>query len=115
MASAAPPDSPPSLQRSCICISNPPWTRADRQAGRSAAPLHLTKAIWHEAPFGSSSAAAAAAFPLNCSNQVEGGGKTEGSEAPEGTVPRGHYPPVGAAVRAVVRRERDVTGRLEDE
>lgn len=80
---------------------------------RSAAPLHLTKAIWHEAPFGSSSAAAA--FPLNCSNQVEGGGKTEGSEAPEGTVPRGHYPPVGAAVRAVVRRERDVTGRLEDE
>lgn len=60
-------------------------------------------------------AAAAAAFPLNCSNQAEGGGKTEGSEAPEGTVPRGHYPPVGAAVRAVVRRERDVTGRLEDE
>lgn len=85
-----------------------------RQAVALAAPLHLTKAIWHEASFGSS-AAAATVLPLNCSNQVEGGGKTEGSEAPEGTVPRGHYPPVGAAVRVVVRRERDVTARLEDE
>lgn len=86
-----------------------------RQAGavRGAASPNKSN-LARKASFGSS-AAAATVLPLNCSNQVEGGGKTEGSEAPEGTVPPGHYPPVGAAVRVVVRREEDVTARLEDE